>query len=112
MSSSMERRRWFALVLCLLIALLALHAKLSLYDHPCDTATVSSIKMWVDGQRAQSPALQSVPLQAWFPALLVCASALLLVKHPERKPAVEVPRISRFDVFQFERFLRPPPFLG
>ncbi|HLJ91218.1 MAG TPA: hypothetical protein VKZ53_30750 [Candidatus Angelobacter sp.] len=104
-----QGKQWFAAVLCVLIALLALHVKLSQYDSRPDPNSIISLKMWVDGQKAQLHAAPSFAANVWFLALFLFSS--LFIPYPFITLNAPVASSARQRAFLFDLFLRPPPVL-
>jgi hypothetical protein len=100
--------RWLALLLCLFIVLLALHAKVSLYDHSSDLSSVASLKMWVDGQKVQVSAIINFALYPCFFAFLILALPFIR-RRTYDTIVVPITHSAQLSAFQFHRFLRPPP---
>jgi len=107
MSAQARKIKLFVVILSLLVFLLALDAKLSLYERSAHADSPSSSKLWLNGQK----------MEAQTPPILVLAvlSAVLLFLRPRfhRSPwtktriVVLVP--SFLPDFEQHRFLRPPP---
>jgi hypothetical protein len=101
--------RYFVLLLSLFVFLLALHAKLSAYDRPASASTVSSSKLWLNGQKMEAEnQIGATPVIAiWSIAFL------FLAVLPQRYPAFEsffrVPPPVLSQAFEPQSFLRPPP---
>jgi hypothetical protein len=99
--------RVFVIVLSLLVFLLALNAKLSLYDQPEHANTVNSSKLWLNGQKMEPPPVTLVL------AVLSVAYVVLRLRFPRspwQRVSIEEPTPSRLTAFRAYRFLRPPPF--
>jgi hypothetical protein len=99
--------RVFVIVLSLLVFLLALNAKLSLYDQPEHTNTVNSSKLWLNGQKMEPPPVTLVL------AVLSVACVVLRLRFPRspwQRVWIQEPRPSRRTAFRMFRFFRPPPF--
>ena len=99
--------RVFVVVLSLLVFLLALNAKLSLYDQPAHANTVNSSKLWLNGQKMEQPQATLVL------AVLSVAYVVLRLRFPRsrwQRAWIQEPRPSRLTAFRAYRFLRPPPF--
>lgn len=107
MSGSVKQQRWLALVLCALIALLALHLKISLYDDRPSPSSSVSVKMWVDGQKMQLRAIPNLAYHPWFLTFLIFVPAFM--KCHALKIVFHIARTARQHAFQFELYLRPPP---
>src|SRR5579872_7355864 len=104
MSNAGKYGRWLALILCLLIMLLAMHAKLALYEQHVNPSSVVSLKMWVEGQKVLTPAVSTF---SFFPCLLVfLAVTSVLVRYRRYAPVVPVTQSPQASAFQFYRFLR------
>ena len=93
--------------LALLVGVLALQAKLSLYDPPRPGAInpAAASKLWVNGEKAETVAPGLLPV-LWAPALLSFLPPVhpILRSEPGRAFA---PR--HFWLRELYRFLRPPP---
>lgn len=107
MSPRARKIKLFVVILSLLVFLLALDAKLSLYERSAHADAPSTSKLWLNGQK----------MEAQTPLILVLAvlSAVLLFLRPRfrRSPWTRARVISLVPSFlpDFEqhRFLRPPP---
>ena len=98
--------RFFVIVLSLLVFLLALNAKLSLYDQPEHVNTVNSSKLWLNGQKMEQPPVTLVL------AVLAVAYVVLRLRFPRspwQRVQIQTPVPSRLIAFRARRFLRPPP---
>lgn len=98
--------RFFVIVLSLLVFLLVLNAKLSLYDQPTHVNTVNSSKLWLNGQKMEQPPVTLVL------AVLSVAFVVLRLRFPRspwQRVEIQEPRPSRLTAFRARRFLRPPP---
>jgi hypothetical protein len=100
--------KWFVIALSLLVFLLTLNAKLSLYDQPTHVNTVNSSKLWLNGQKLEPPPATLMV------ALLTFVCVVLRLRFPrapwQRVPIQEsIP--SRLTAFRAYCFLRPPPSL-
>ena len=98
--------RFLVIVLSLLVFLLVLNAKLSLYDRPTHVNTVNSSKLWLNGQKMeQTPATLVL-------AVLSVAFVVLRLRFPRspwQRVEIQEPRPSRLTAFRARCFLRPPP---
>lgn len=96
----------FVVMLSLLVFLLALNAKLSLYDQPEHANTVNSSKLWLNGQKMEPPPATLVL------AVLSVAYVVLRLRFPRspwQRVRIQEPKPSRLTAFRAHRFLRPPP---
>ncbi|MGC2323581.1 MAG: hypothetical protein WA463_13220 [Terriglobales bacterium] len=102
-----KRLRWVVLALAVCVCVLALRAKLSLYDppHPGSVNPVSVSKLWVSGEnlKAATPGLAPV---LWLAALL---SLLPPVPRVLRSELSSAPAPRYFTLRELYRFVRPPP---
>jgi hypothetical protein len=102
-------RRYLVIVLAVCVFVLALGAKLSLYDLPqpgkISPAAVS--KLWVGSDKARPE------LSPKLPVFWLTASASLFTLAPTRHIVSSlpnrVPSLLHLEQFQPYRFLRPPP---
>lgn len=106
MSSNAKQIRMFVVVLSMLVFLLTLNAKLSLYDQPTPVNTANSSKLWLNGQKMEQPAPILV-LAVLSVAYLV--SRLRFPRSAWQRVQIEQPVPSRLISFRARRFLRPPP---
>jgi len=94
-----------ALVVCVFV--LALRAKLSLYDppHPGSINPAAASKLWANGEKLKSAVPGSLAL-LWLAALLFFPppTRYILCSNPGRTPAHRHLSLS-----ELYRFLRPPP---
>jgi hypothetical protein len=106
-SRQAQRLRWVVVVLAVCVFVLALRAKLSLYDPPqvgsVNPASVS--KLWVSGEKmkAATPALLPV---LWLTALLLFLPPVLRILSPDSS---SMPAPRHLTPRELYRFLRPPP---
>jgi hypothetical protein len=106
MSPKARKIKLLVVVLSLFVFLLALNAKLSMYDQPEHTATSTS-KLWLNGQKmeGQTPVVLII-------AVLAVVFLPLRLRFP-RSPWPEIdfsaPARSPLPAFETHRFLRPPP---
>lgn len=95
------------LALAVLVGVLALGAKLSLYDapHPGSINPASISKLWVSGERLKTTQPFALPI-LWLATLLLFPLPVQLTVRAE--PCKEhAPR--HFVLCELYRFLRPPP---
>lgn len=116
MSTNVKQRRLLASLLCLFVALLAVHLKMCVYpQHNGSThATLVKVKMWEDGQKAQLGSdfrFSTYPVSLVFIAFLVFGLPAITTRRTS-DPASSAPISLWFHAFQFDRFLRPPPVLA
>src|SRR5579872_859883 len=106
MSLSKKQLTLLVIFMALLVFLLALNAKLSLYEQPLHPNATNSAKMWLNGQKMEAQ-----------PTVLVFAivSVLFLLIRPLPFRAAW-PRAefhfgppAPLPPFELHRFLRPPP---
>jgi hypothetical protein len=102
-----QRFRWVVVALAVGVCVLALQAKLSLYDPPhagsVNPASVS--KLWVSGEKLKTatPVLWTL---LWLTALL---SLLPPARRILRSEPGSTPAPRHFTLRELYRFLRPPP---
>ena len=109
MSLSKKQLSFFVVLLALLVFLLALNAKLSLYEQPLHPNATNSSKMWLNGQK----------MEAQPPTVLVFAivSVVFLLVRPlpfrAAWPRAEfhIGPPAPLPAFHLHRFLRPPPIV-
>jgi hypothetical protein len=106
MNSNSKQIRMFVVMLSLLVFLLTLNAKLSLYEQPTPVNTANSSKLWLNGQKMEQPAPILV-LAVLSVAYVV--SRLRFPRSPWQRVQIEAPVPSRLISFRARRFLRPPP---
>ena len=93
--------------LVVLVFVLALRAKLSLYDppHPGSISPAAAAKLWVSGEKLKTPVLGV----CWLPGL----AALLLLSGPSLRVLLSEPAWTpaprHLIAGEVYRFLRPPP---
>src|SRR5579884_1472919 len=107
MSPRAKQIKLLLIALSLFVFLLALDAKLSLYEQPTHVNTTNSSKLWLNGQKMEA---QSSPVLV----LAVLSIAFVLLRprfHRSPWPAMQLrtPRPSVVPSFELHRFLRPPP---
>ncbi|HYB76793.1 MAG TPA: hypothetical protein VEE85_01210 [Candidatus Bathyarchaeia archaeon] len=91
----------------MLVFVLALRAKLSLYDppHPGSVSPAAASKLWVSGEKLKTPALGV----CWLPGL----AALLLFPGPSLRVVFSepawIPAPRHLIAGEVYPFLRPPP---
>jgi len=98
--------RLFVVALSLLVFLLALNAKLSLYEQPTPVNATTSSKLWLNGQKMEQPTATLVL------AVLSVAYVVLRLRFPRspwQRVQVQEPVPSRLTAFRARRFVRPPP---
>ena len=106
-----QAKQWrgFVLLLCLLVFLLALNAKISVYHQGAGSAdSIASSKLWLNGQKMELRSdLRFVPV-LWIVALLFCPPLLChkIIKTTAEFP-VWIPTVLR--QYAKYQFLRPPP---
>jgi hypothetical protein len=95
------------IALSLFVFLLALNAKLSLYQQSTHANATNSSKLWLNGQKMEA---QAPPILVF--AVLSFTFALLRPRFrqtPWPRVQFEVPVVTPARTFQLHRFLRPPP---
>ena len=106
-SRQKARRRWLVAALAVFVFVLALRAKLSLYNppQPGEISAAAAAKLWVNGEKAKVVPTGTLPalwlaacLASFFPACRVLSLA------PESLLAQ-----GQLDRLELYRFLRPPP---
>jgi len=105
MSPRAKRLRFFIVALSLLVFLLSLQAKLSMYDQPGHVNTVNSSKLWLNGQKMEAP---MTLVLAVLPLVFVVLR-LRFPRSPWQRIELPVPAPSPLSVLALHRFLRPPP---
>ena len=106
----MKQWRWFVIGLCLFIAVLALHEKVAVYNQSHDSSSITSLKLWIDNQKVELDA-SSVAVLLPFPGIVMfLLFAVVLVSGYSL--VVQAPLLSRSEMFEQYRFLRPPPILS
>lgn len=106
-SRQKARRRWLVAALIVFVFVLALRAKLSLYDppQPGKISAAAAAKLWVNGEKAKMVPTGTLPA-LWLAAWLVCF-------FPARRVLSLAPEIllaqGLLDRLELYRFLRPPP---
>lgn len=101
------RRHLLGLFVCALLVFFAVEAKVSLYplQHK-DMKVLSTTKVW------QNSAGRAVPAPPVFEAILAVTIAFLLLANAftsEERVTVAEPRLTRFEWFSPDLFVRPPP---
>lgn len=107
MSPKAKEIKILLIALSLFVFLLALDAKLSLYEQPAQVDATNSSKLWLSGQKMET---QTPPVLVL--AVLSLAFVLLrprFQRSPLPTTQLRVPRPSAMPAFEFHRFLRPPP---
>lgn len=107
MSPRAKQIKLLLIALSLFVFLLALDAKLSLYEQPAQVNTTNSSKLWLNGQKMEA---QTPPVLV----LAVLSVTFVLLRprfHHSPWPSrqLRAPRPSVVPSFEFHRFLRPPP---
>jgi hypothetical protein len=106
MNSNAKQIRMFMVVLSLLVFLLTLNAKLSLYEQPTPVNTANSSKLWLNGQKMEQP---TPILVLAVLSIAYVVSRLRFPRYPWQRVRIEAPVPSRLISFRAQRFLRPPP---
>jgi hypothetical protein len=100
-------RRFLVAALVVFVFVLALGAKLSLYDppHPGTINPVAASKLWVSGEKLETAVTGALPV-LWLAALLFLhpPARCILRLVPGRAPAAR-----HLGLRELYRFLRPPP---
>jgi len=93
--------------LVVFVFVLALRAKLSLYDppHPGSINPAAASKLWVNGEKSRTAAPALLPL-LWVAALLFFPFSAQHVFHSKPGPT---PVLRPASLGKLYRFLRPPP---
>jgi hypothetical protein len=106
-SRQAPRLRWLVFALAVCVFVLALRAKLSLYDPPqvgsVNPASVS--KLWVSSDKIRTAAPALLPV-LWLTALLSLLPPAIRILRSEPGSA---PAPRHFTQRELYRFLRPPP---
>jgi hypothetical protein len=100
--------KWFVIALSLLVFLLTLNAKLSVYDQPTHVNTVNSSKLWLNGQKLEPPPATLIVALLTFVFVVL---RLRLARSPWQRVPIQESIPSPLIAFRAHRFLRPPPSL-
>ena len=102
-----QRLRWVVVALAVCVFVLALRAKLSLYDppHPGSINPVSASKLWVSGEKLKTAVPGLLPL-LWLGALLLFPLPARYIFSLELGRAPAPRHLAPRELY---RFLRPPP---
>lgn len=102
-----SHRRLLVIALAVFVFVLALRAKLSLYEpsHPGSVNPASASKLWVNGEKLKSAILAFLPV-LWLTALLLFPRPL---PHIVRSEHTRTAAPRHFGLRELYRFLRPPP---
>lgn len=100
-------RRVLLAALVVFVFVLALRAKLSLYDppHPGSINPAAASKLWVSGEKLKTVVPALLPL-LWLPALLFFSARARRVLRSELG---WMPALRPVSLSELYRFLRPPP---
>ena len=107
MSPKAKQIKIVLVALSLFVFLLALDAKLSLYEQPAQVDATNSSKLWLNGQKMEA---QTPPVLVF--TVLSVAFVLLRPRFrqsPWLNTELWVPRSCAIPAFELYRFLRPPP---
>jgi|SRR5581483_8371050 len=107
MSPNAKQIKILLIALSLFVFLLALYAKLSLYEQPAQVDATNSSKLWLNGQKMEA---QAPPVLVF--AVLSRTFILLPPRfHQSPSPSAQLraPRPFAVPSFELHRFLRPPP---
>jgi hypothetical protein len=100
-------RRFLGAALVVFVFVLALGAKLALYDppHPGAINPAAASKLWVNGEKLETAVTGALPV-LWLTALLFLppVARCILRLEPGRAPAAR-----HLGLRELYRFLRPPP---
>jgi len=100
-------RRFLVVALVVFVFVLALGAKLSLYDppHPGAINPAAASKLWVSGEKLETAVTGALPV-LWLATLLFLSppARRILRLEPGRAPAAR-----HLGLRELYRFLRPPP---
>ena len=108
MSPRAKQLRLFVVLLSLLVFVLALNAKLSLYEQPLHANATNSSKLWLNGQKMEAQTPATLLVLAVLPvAFIVLRLRFHVSPWPKVPIRVSVP--SSLNAFEVHRFLRPPP---
>jgi hypothetical protein len=105
MSPRAKQLRFFVIALSLLVFLLSLNAKLSMYDQPSHVNNINSSKLWLNGQKMEAPITLVL---AVLPVVFIVLR-LRFHRSPWQRVQHSVPAPSPISAFELHRFLRPPP---
>jgi hypothetical protein len=102
---------YFVLALAIFVFLLALHAKLSLYQSDVSGQSGETSKLWLNGQKMDVlSSIQSAETVFFgLVAVILFFAAPLLARIRPLGCAYVAPRPFLIDPFRRSRFLRPPP---
>jgi hypothetical protein len=106
-SRQKTRRRWLVAALAVFVFVLALRAKLSLYDPPQQGKinAAAAAKLWVTGEKAKAVPTGTLPT-LWLAAFLVSFFRARRVLALAPASPLAPRHLDRLELF---RFLRPPP---
>ena len=107
MSLSMKQLSFIVILLSLFVFLLALNAKLSLYEQPPHPNATNSSKMWLKGQTMEAQALNVLVSAVVGVAFLLVRPLPFRAAWPRTEFHIGPP--SALPAFELHRFLRPPP---
>jgi hypothetical protein len=107
MSLSKKQLSFIVILLSLFVFLLALNAKLSLYEQPPHPNATSSSKMWLKGQKMEARALNVLVSALVGLAFLLVRPLPFRAAWPRTEFHIDPP--SPLPAFELHRFLRPPP---
>lgn len=109
MSPQARKIRLFVVALSLFVFLLALNAKLSVYDSPAQANATSTSKLWLNGQKMEGQAQMVLVIAVLAVAFLPLS--MRFPRSPWAKVQLREPIRYQVPVFEFDRFVRPPPVL-
>jgi hypothetical protein len=111
MSPRARKIKLFVVILSLFVFLLALNAKLSLYEHSAQANATSSSKLWLNGQKMEMQT-QSLLVFSVLSAILFLLSPRFHRSPWTRARVIAIATVpSVLPDFEQHRFLRPPPSL-
>lgn len=109
MSPRARQIKLFVVALSLFVFLLALNAKLSMYDSPAQANATTSSKLWLNGQKIEGQAQMILVIAVLAVAFLPLG--MRFPRSPWTKVELQVPASAPLPAFEIHRFLRPPPVL-
>ncbi len=110
MQSETLLRRALLLTLCVLVFMLAVHAKTGIYNGSAGAKVIPStaFKLWLSGQKVEVRCVDSGS-GALFWMSVLCLTGPGLQREPGVKSAFLTPPPRNLPLRQMHRFLRPPP---
>jgi hypothetical protein len=109
MSLSKKQLSFIVILLSLFVFLLALNAKLSLYEQPPHPNATNSSKMWLNGQKMEAQAPNVLVFAIVSVAFLLIRPLPFCAAWPRAEFHIGPP--CPLAAFETYRFLRPPPIV-